>query len=124
MENFPFPRNANIVLSKRCFLARVAGGVGDEAALFTALASALRFPAYFGHNWAALDECLGDLSWLPEDVALLHEGAPRLPRKQLAIYLAILRDAQAIATEEGRVLKIGFAERTRALSEAWSKVKP
>lgn len=39
--------------------------VRDRGALFDALADALRFPATFGHNWDALADSLGDLSWLP-----------------------------------------------------------
>lgn len=39
--------------------------VRDKAALFERLATALEFPGWFGHNWDALADCLGDLSWLP-----------------------------------------------------------
>ena len=28
------------------------------------MSTALRFPDYFGYNWAAFDECLCDLDWL------------------------------------------------------------
>jgi hypothetical protein len=33
--------------------------------LFETCARALAFPGRFGHNWDALTDCLGDLSWLP-----------------------------------------------------------
>jgi hypothetical protein len=32
--------------------------------LFDGCATALAFPAWFGHNWDALADCLGDLGWL------------------------------------------------------------
>lgn len=35
----------------------------DKAELLQGIARALRFPDWFGHNWDALNDCLGDLSW-------------------------------------------------------------
>jgi hypothetical protein len=47
------------------FVADFGGGaVHTDEELFEAIAGALRFPDYFGHNWDALDECLRDLEWL------------------------------------------------------------
>ena len=40
-------------------------GCGDKADVLDRIARALRFPAWFGHNWDALADCLGDLAWLP-----------------------------------------------------------
>lgn len=37
--------------------------IGDKAGLLTALARTLDFPDWFGGNWDALQDCLGDLSW-------------------------------------------------------------
>jgi len=36
------------------------GAVRDEASFFREAERALRLPAYFGHNWDALDDCLHD----------------------------------------------------------------
>jgi hypothetical protein len=32
--------------------------------LFDEMAAACQFPYYFGENWAAFAECLGDLDWM------------------------------------------------------------
>jgi hypothetical protein len=40
-------------------------------AMFDELAAALQFPTYFGENWAALDDMLLDLDWLPSHDHLL-----------------------------------------------------
>lgn len=34
-------------------------------ALFDEFKMAFKFPAYFGYNWNAFDECINDLDWLP-----------------------------------------------------------
>ena len=39
-------------------------GCTDKAELLARIARTLRFPDWFGHNWDALADCLGDLSWL------------------------------------------------------------
>ena len=41
-------------------LAKARGKLG----LFDALSKALKFPAHFGKNWDALNDCLTDLAWL------------------------------------------------------------
>ena len=35
----------------------------DKDAVLSAVAAALEFPDWFGHNWDALADCLTDLSW-------------------------------------------------------------
>lgn len=50
--------------------------VHDADGLFSAVSEAMQFPEYFGGNWDALDECLGDLDWLPSSgFVLLAKGA-------------------------------------------------
>jgi hypothetical protein len=39
--------------------------------LFDEMAAALQFPYYFGENWAAFDECLADMDWLPMNVGIV-----------------------------------------------------
>ncbi|NGN68048.1 hypothetical protein G5C51_29625 [Streptomyces sp. A7024] len=39
-------------------------GADGKADLLARVAAALHFPAWFGNNWDALADCLGDLSWL------------------------------------------------------------
>lgn len=52
-------------------------GAPSKQALLEALAEALDFPAWFGGNWDALEDCLCDLSWRPaEGYVLLFDEVP------------------------------------------------
>lgn len=46
-------------------------GCDGKAAVLARLGEALRFPDWFGGNWDALADSLGDLSWLPAPGYLL-----------------------------------------------------
>jgi RNAse (barnase) inhibitor barstar len=66
--------------------------------LFDEFAAALQFPYYFGENWDALEECVCDLEWLPNDPCLLFfTDANRLlvrePGEKLALLLDVLESA-------------------------------
>ena len=59
----------------RCFL--LAGQtIHDKASFLRACSRVMAFPAYFGHNWDAFDECITDLSWMPaRGYVVLYDAA-------------------------------------------------
>lgn len=72
--------------------------VTDAAALHDRCASLLSFPAWFGHDWTGLVDCLGDLSWLPATGA----GSPA--RGQVVLW-----DGYAtLAGADGRAWRRGY----------------
>jgi len=51
--------------------------LGAQADVFSEFATALSFPSYFGRNWDALEECLGDIyNWLRRDVVVVVLSHP------------------------------------------------
>ena len=78
-------------------------GTGDKQALMQRIAAALQFPSWFGANWDALEDCLGDLSWSRAGGhVLLFEGAAELPADERGILLDVLASAAASWKERGR----------------------
>jgi RNAse (barnase) inhibitor barstar len=74
----------------------------SKAALLDAIARALSFPAWFGHNLDALADCLGDLSWLPDGpLALIWQRPSALRSADPASYAAV-NEILARAAEESR----------------------
>lgn len=73
--------------------------------LLAVLSQGLRFPNYFGWNWDALEECLQDLSWLPENaqIAIVHEALPFGEGENRQIYCDILLAASTNRTNARRV---------------------
>jgi len=80
----------------------VAGASGKEA-LLRRIAEALAFPAWFGVNWDALEDCLCDLSWsnAPGHV-LLFEGAAGLAADDRGILVDVLAAAAESWAARGR----------------------
>ena len=62
-------------------------------------ATALRFPADFGHNWDALEECLTDLEWVDADGYVIYydhiDGLLSAHPDQFETLVEILCDAVA-----------------------------
>ena len=60
--------------SEILILDAYVGDVKNASDLFSVVSRAMKFPAYFGNNWDALEECLRDMEWLPAKgyVLLLH----------------------------------------------------
>jgi len=86
----------------------------NSSALDNEFAAALQFPWYFGENWAAFDECIKDLEWMPGDVYVLIIIDSRAvlseePEEQFSILMRILQNA---ANEWSQPVET---------SEAWSR---
>jgi RNAse (barnase) inhibitor barstar len=79
--------------------------VQDKAGLLDALAEALAFPAWFGENWDALEDCLTDMSWSnAEGYVLILRHADRLHELAEGDFLTALRILADVSTtwaEEG-----------------------
>lgn len=75
----------------------VLAGARAKNAFLNAVAKALVFPDYFGHNWDALEECLTDLEWLPAKgyILVITDAGCVLPddEEEYETFLEILRDA-------------------------------
>ena len=74
-------------------------GWASETDLFGALASALQFPDYFGHNWDAVVDCLrevdGDVILLVHDAAGMWRDAPELASMLVDVWLGAAEEADS-----------------------------
>jgi len=95
--SFEFVDDVSGFRAPNSLVVRLAGRLRRKRDLLRALASGLKFPNYFGHNWDALEECLNDLSWLGQQsgIVLIHKYRPLADVGQRHVYADILRQAQA-----------------------------
>jgi len=75
----------------RCFCLD-GTAIDGKAALLDAISAAADFPAYCGHNWDALEECLRDLSWAPAKGYLILWDDARVLAKADPIVLTTALD--------------------------------
>lgn len=68
--------------------------VADKRSLLDALADILALPSWFGRNWDALEECLGDLDNLPpRPRVLVFDSLDDLPTADRRIAVELLAGA-------------------------------
>ncbi|UFH49281.1 barstar family protein [Pseudomonas sp. KNUC1026] len=106
------------------FCVRVNPFIKDKDELFKAIYYMLWFPGYFGFNWDALYDCLRDFDWIPlNEIVVVHESLPGLPRNELKLYIEILRDAVLDwGFDNKHTLKIFFKNNDRAAIEEILKI--
>lgn len=117
-EFFTFVADVVAFRDDAATVIRVPSKARGKEKVLNILSQKLRFPRYFGHNWDALDECLGDLSWFGDvkQVTIVHEGLPFSPvGDQLAIYLAVLSHAVNVRrqADSGPKLTVVFPAKYR-----------
>lgn len=87
--------------------------VGAKGEFLAALAQAIRAPEWFGKNWDALADALGDLSWLgtaPGYVLLLRNGGEMLGLSpdEHATAMEIFSGAAAFWKSQGKPFWVFF----------------
>lgn len=95
-------------------------GVRDKAALLGRLSRALRFPAWFGANWDALEDCLTDFSWLDASgYVLLLEQSADLAKEDLAVFTDVLASAARNWAARGKPFFAVFVAGPQELPPLW-----
>lgn len=84
----------------------VVGPADRRTELLGAIGRVLRFPGYYGRNLDALEECLSDLSWLPQgEVVLVWDGEDELRRADPAGYVALMEVFTAVTEGQARTTR-------------------
>jgi len=85
------------------------------------IAGALAFPAWFGGNWDALEDCLSDLSWLSAGgYVLLLENVHGLPRVERGTLVDVLAASAASWAERKRPFFAVFVDATSPLPDLYN----
>jgi hypothetical protein len=74
--------------------------IDTKEQLLDAIAAAMEFPDYFGRNWDALNDCLGDMMWATRGGRNCHhpvDTGALLPRRHLSCtHAAYWSDSQTV----------------------------
>jgi RNAse (barnase) inhibitor barstar len=90
--------------------------VTQKTALLRRIAAKLSFPAWFGENWDALEDCLTDLSWREaQGHVLVFEGFQFLPADDLGVLIDVMISAAEFWAGRGKPFFAVFIDPDRML---------
>ena len=92
-------------------------GAPGKAGMLRVLGEALGFPAWFGGNWDALEDCLGDLSWRPGEGHVLVFEDFELD-DELGILLDVLASVAELRAARGQPFFAVFVDPQQSLALA------
>ena len=105
---------ANVMLSGLTLFEVDLTVVHGKGEFLAALAQVLAAPDWFGHNWDALADVLGDLSWCPSAgyVLMLSGGDESLGLSEAdhAIVTGIFEDTVNFWKQQGKPFWVFFAD--------------
>jgi hypothetical protein len=105
---------ANVMLSGMTLFEADISAVHSKGEFLATLAQVLGAPDWFGHNWDALADVLGDLSWQPSAgyVLLLCGGDVNLGLNEADhdIVTGILNDTVSYWKSQGKPFWVFFAD--------------
>ena len=83
-----------------CMFRVDLAGIEDKTGLLSAIARAMAFPEWFGHNWDALLDCLADLGWRPaEGYVVILEHCDGIHGRAETDFVQTLQVFEAAANE-------------------------
>lgn len=104
--------------------------IGRKEQLLNHVATALRFPDYFGGNWDALEECLADMEWVDAPGYLIYydhiDALAAAHPDQLQTFVEICRDAVASWKDDGTpfVVILSGAKAPKGVAKLGEKPPP
>ena len=108
------------------FVAELPEVITTKTQLLEAYYELLQFPAYFGFNWDAMDECLGDLEWIENRrVIIVHKALPDLEHSQLKVYIDVLAYCiRRWEKDEAHVVIVAFQEKLEQVVNSLLESRP
>jgi hypothetical protein len=93
--------------------------VTEKISLLRRIAASLGFPAWFGENWDALEDCLTDLSWREaQGHVLAIEGFQFLPADEVGELIDVMISAAEFWAGRGKPFFAVFIDPERLLGLA------
>ena len=93
-ESFRYEPDLSGRINGSSFYWRLPGDIRATDERFAAFSKSLWVQRDFAFDWDGMLDCLCDFDWVSDrKIVLVHDRLPRLPERDLKLYLVVLRNA-------------------------------